>query len=290
MTYYDYFGFFLHALWSISFLSQMNDNYLEVKPSLKAKSILKDLYETDIECLLSITVPAVNEISEFSFRLSKCETKSKAVAFLCPQMFSILSAHDVFIVLSNILLERCTVFVSKDLSLLSSTVLGFCNLLYPFKWEHIVIPIVPDICLEMLEAPVPFIMGVPKSIEEGRLFANDNWCQDTMIVLLDIGNVMTCRQYKKIKMPRLNELEKAIEMSIKSFKKSRPRYRLSVEQEKTVLGICKTIESSLQKAIIDKLPKEITSEKNRSLTYHKILDSLAKGVEKADKEFVEQFG
>jgi len=289
MTYYDYFDFFLHALWTISSLSQMSDNYFEVKPSLKAKNILKDLYETDIECLLNITVPSSNNNGLFTFKLAKYEAKNKAAAFLCPQMFSILTAHDLYNILCNILLERSTIFVSKNLSLLSSTILAFCGLLSPFKWEHIVIPIVPNICLEMLEAPVPFIMGIPKSVDEGVQLVNDNWCQDTMIVLLDIGKVMTCSGYKKIKMPRLNGLEKAIEMPIKLFKNSRPDYKLNAEQEKTVVGICKTIENSLQKGIIDKLPKEITGQEDRSLTHHKILDTLVKGVEKADKEFIEQF-
>ena len=36
-------------------------------------------------------------------------------------------------------------------------------LLFPFDWNHVYVPIVPSAYLHLIEAPVPFIMGLNNS-------------------------------------------------------------------------------------------------------------------------------
>eukprot|EP00741_Cyanophora_paradoxa_P004649 tig00000821_g4512.t1 len=60
------------------------------------------------------------------------------------------------------LLERQLVIVAPDLSLLSSVVVAVISLLRPFKWQCLVCPLLPVSMADFLEAPVPFVVGLPE--------------------------------------------------------------------------------------------------------------------------------
>jgi hypothetical protein len=61
------------------------------------------------------------------------------------------------------MLEKSIIFVSDNIPLLSSAVLGMQCFLAPFKWNYVQIPILPRSLVEMIEAPMPFIVGLLKS-------------------------------------------------------------------------------------------------------------------------------
>ena len=65
--------------------------------------------------------------------------------------------------LNAILLEYSVVFVGKQ-SALSTAILGFNSLLHPFKWCLALVPILPLALIEMLEAPLPLLAGLPKRV------------------------------------------------------------------------------------------------------------------------------
>ena len=46
--------------------------------------------------------------------------------------------------------------------MLSSAILGFNSLLYPFKWCLALVPILPHPLIEMLEAPLPLLVGITR--------------------------------------------------------------------------------------------------------------------------------
>ena len=58
------------------------------------------------------------------------------------------------------MLEKSIVFVSESPGLLTSAVLGIYNLIRPFIWPHVVVPILPLSLFEILEAPVPILIGI----------------------------------------------------------------------------------------------------------------------------------
>jgi hypothetical protein len=45
-------------------------------------------------------------------------------------------------------------------SILAHITEAFIALLWPFTWEHVLIPVLPDTMLDFLNAPTPFIMGI----------------------------------------------------------------------------------------------------------------------------------
>ena len=62
--------------------------------------------------------------------------------------------------------------------------------LYPFKWQHVFIPILPDSLIDILDAPLPFIIGIndsPKNLK--NLLDKSN---PSIIVILDTGEITYC--------------------------------------------------------------------------------------------------
>jgi hypothetical protein len=49
---------------------------------------------------------------------------------------------------------------SKQTSLLTMAAEALLALIFPFRWEHVYIPVLPLQLLEFVNAPTPFIMGV----------------------------------------------------------------------------------------------------------------------------------
>ena len=60
------------------------------------------------------------------------------------------------------LLERQMVVFCPNIGILSAVVLSLVPLMRPFAWQSLLLPILPvqDKMLDLLEAPVPFILGV----------------------------------------------------------------------------------------------------------------------------------
>ena len=58
-----------------------------------------------------------------------------------------------------ILLEKSLIFVGEE-HLTSLFVIGFSQIIRPLKWCFSCIPVLPVALLDMLEAPVPLIVGI----------------------------------------------------------------------------------------------------------------------------------
>lgn len=81
--------------------------------------------------------------------------------WFCPTLFSLFSVDNMLKLLSAVMLEKSLVFIGKQ-GLLSSSILGFNSLLYPFKWCLALVPILPHPLIEMIEAPLPILVGITK--------------------------------------------------------------------------------------------------------------------------------
>ncbi|KAK0397722.1 hypothetical protein QR680_002239 [Steinernema hermaphroditum] len=63
---------------------------------------------------------------------------------------------------ASLLKERRIIFTSRKIGQLSSCVFAAAGLLYPFHWQSLFIPVLPHHLVDMLMAPMPFLIGVPK--------------------------------------------------------------------------------------------------------------------------------
>ena len=65
-------------------------------------------------------------------------------------------------ILMALLLENPIVFVSENLGLLTSTLMTFLSLISPFKWHYPVVSNLPQDLMQILESPVPILVGINK--------------------------------------------------------------------------------------------------------------------------------
>eukprot|EP00727_Mastigamoeba_balamuthi_P011685 m51a1_g7139 hypothetical protein (1236) ;mRNA; f:286251-291089 len=69
---------------------------------------------------------------------------------------------DAVVTLFDCMLQECKViFTSRSLSLLNAAAEAASRLLYPLKWPHIYIPALSVHMREFLQAPMPYLIGVP---------------------------------------------------------------------------------------------------------------------------------
>eukprot|EP01094_Clydonella_sp_ATCC50884_P019620 TRINITY_DN3889_c0_g1_i1.p1 TRINITY_DN3889_c0_g1~~TRINITY_DN3889_c0_g1_i1.p1 ORF type:complete len:298 (+),score=74.97 TRINITY_DN3889_c0_g1_i1:120-896(+) len=89
-------------------------------------------------------------------------------------------------VVSCLLAEEKVFFWSKHYSALTTAAEVATKLLYPFRWPHVHIPILPRWLMDFMQAPTPYVMGMHKQAMECR---PRDMADDVVIVDLDRGTV-----------------------------------------------------------------------------------------------------
>jgi hypothetical protein len=102
------------------------------------------------------------------------------VAWLCIPLFSSLPVEDLCWLVSALVQEKSIIFISNNLGLLTSAVLGLRSLIRPLNWLSLTVPLIPENLKEIIEAPVPLLAGTTYMDANTRYkFSNIVW------VLLD---------------------------------------------------------------------------------------------------------
>ncbi|KAL1219792.1 DENN domain and WD repeat-containing protein SCD1 [Cardamine amara subsp. amara] len=165
-----------------------------------------------------------------------------AVASLCGS----LRLDNVLMILTGALLEKQIVFVCSNLGILAASVLSIIPVIRPFRWQSLLMPVLPDDMLEFLDAPVPYIVGVKNKTSEVQ-------SKLTNVIVVDV----TKNQVKSPSMPQLpqyrdlyNELSpyhsKLVGESY--LAKKRPVYEctdVQVDAAKGFLGVLRSYLDSL---------------------------------------------
>ena len=134
---------------------------------------------------------------------------------LCPEL--------IVDVIECILLESKILFVSDTLNLLCPTIECFLRFIYPFSWQHALIPIMPERLLGYLEAPIPFIVG----LERKTIPKNINFTElDVVVVDLDFNTIKNPNKQLGLSENRkkklVNHLYKNVPTSVRLGEKSKP--------------------------------------------------------------------
>ncbi|XP_036898597.1 DENN domain-containing protein 1C isoform X2 [Sturnira hondurensis] len=81
-----------------------------------------------------------------------------------------------------LLAERRVLLTASKLSTLTSCVHASCALLYPMRWEHVLIPTLPPHLLDYCCAPMPYLIGVHSSLTERVL---EKGLEDVVVINVD---------------------------------------------------------------------------------------------------------
>ncbi|XP_036960307.1 DENN/MADD domain containing 2Da isoform X1 [Acanthopagrus latus] len=101
-------------------------------------------------------------------------------------LFSCLKDEEVLVVFAAAVLERRIVFIADELGTLSQVLHAVAALLYPFTWQHTFISIVPEILIDVVMAPTPYLLGVQKHLLD---LVTDQG--DLLVVDLSVGKKET---------------------------------------------------------------------------------------------------
>eukprot|EP00934_Nitzschia_sp_Nitz4_P000654 Nitzschia sp. Nitz4//scaffold8_size234185//133089//136932//NITZ4_001270-RA/size234185-augustus-gene-0.271-mRNA-1//-1//CDS//3329559845//654//frame0 len=102
-------------------------------------------------------------------------------------LFDCLDIDNILHLWYCLTLERKVLLVSSQYSLLTVCAEILCSLLYPMKWSHLYVPLLPRFLSPMLEAPVPYLCGVTR---DSWLHVQQFISDETIVVDLDHNSVM----------------------------------------------------------------------------------------------------
>jgi pentatricopeptide repeat protein len=101
-------------------------------------------------------------------------------------LFECLDIDNIILVWHCLALERQVLITSTQLSILTTATEIFLSLLFPMRWSHAYIPVLPHFLIPILSAPMPFLCGIHKSNLADALY---DLSRDCVLVDLDKNTV-----------------------------------------------------------------------------------------------------
>uniref|UniRef100_A0AAY5K1I3 DENN domain containing 5B n=1 Tax=Esox lucius TaxID=8010 RepID=A0AAY5K1I3_ESOLU len=101
------------------------------------------------------------------------------------EAFSLLGVENLVRLLTSVLLESQVLLLSNDYQRLMTVAESISTLLFPFQWWHIYLPVLPASLHHLLDAPVPFIIGIQ---EQGDTRETLPAPQSANLCFVDIDN------------------------------------------------------------------------------------------------------
>lgn len=100
-----------------------------------------------------------------------------------------------------VLLERRILLRANKYSLLTLVSEAICHLIYPFKWQHVYIPLLFFSGVDYIDAPTPYMMGLPSGVD-----TSDLTMDGVVVVDLDYNRITTSEDIPPIPDPELGRL------------------------------------------------------------------------------------
>ncbi|XP_030939173.1 DENN domain and WD repeat-containing protein SCD1-like [Quercus lobata] len=138
-------------------------------------------------CLLSVEAPPKDGLphADISFQpLVQC-----------------LDVDNLIKLFTAVLLERRILLRSNKYSLLTLVSEAICHLIYPFRWQHVYIPLLFFSGVDYIDAPTPYMMGLHSSVDTSGL-AMDG----VVVVDLEYNRITTTEDIPPIPEPELSSL------------------------------------------------------------------------------------
>ncbi|KAK7896197.1 hypothetical protein WMY93_021522 [Mugilogobius chulae] len=102
------------------------------------------------------------------------------------EAFCLLGVDNMVQLLTCALLETQVLLYSQDYQRLMTVAEGITTLLFPFQWQHMYLPITSAPIYHLLDAPVPFLMGIQR--REGAQRSSLHLSHEANLCFVDIDN------------------------------------------------------------------------------------------------------
>lgn len=97
--------------------------------------------------------------AQHTFHAAAARNSRAGEDWMIATLFSLLPAEVVVQMLSVLLCERSVVLHSSDAGLVTTIATALLALMAPFTWAGAFVPLLPLNCKEIMQAPVPFVVG-----------------------------------------------------------------------------------------------------------------------------------
>ncbi|KAF5445397.1 hypothetical protein F2P56_034448 [Juglans regia] len=142
-------------------------------------------------CLLSVEAPAKDGLphADISFQpLVQC-----------------LDVDNLIKLFAAVLLERRILLRSNKYSLLTLVSEAICHLIYPFRWQHVYIPLLFFSGVDYIDAPTPYMMGLHSGVDTSGLTMDG-----VVVVELEYNRITTSEDIPPFPEPELSSLREEI--------------------------------------------------------------------------------
>ena len=162
LPWFEFFDCLLNAAISLDNGTSTVGFSTELVSLLSKVYLRKNFSEPGSMCAIPVSM-------RFTFR-AKVPVDSTRIIVPLPEnknltlLFNSLSTFHIMNIFAALLLERRILVFSSKLSLLTSCMHGLGSILYPLYWQHIFIPIMPFSLSDYCSAPMPYLMGIHRSI------------------------------------------------------------------------------------------------------------------------------
>lgn len=110
-------------------------------------------------------------------------------------LFRSLDIPDIVVLFEYVLAESRIILLSSHTAMLYSAVAAIKQLMYPFEWAGVLIPVLPARLIQALEAPCPYLIGIERRYENVELPSDD-------FVLVDLDQGIIEATSGPISLPR----------------------------------------------------------------------------------------
>ena len=111
-------------------------------------------------------------------------------------LFDYLAIETILIIFNLIILEQRLLFIHDDIAILSEVIDTIVSLLYPFKWPHTYIPVLPYELVKFLQSFMPYIMGLETSIFETHKYFKEEDQQNLFVINIKKSTVIIFEKKK----------------------------------------------------------------------------------------------
>lgn len=96
-----------------------------------------------------------------------------------------LSPEQVLTIVGALLTEQRIIFVSSEYAKLTPIINALLALIYPFKWQHVYIPVIPAHLRAFIDAPWPYLIGIHARYIDDILHDCGEQAEQPIVVNLD---------------------------------------------------------------------------------------------------------
>lgn len=138
-------------------------------------------------CLLSVEAPPKDALPHADISLQP--------------LVQCLDVDNLILLFTAVLLERRILLRSNKYSILTLVSEAICHLIFPFRWQHVYIPLLFFNGVDYIDAPTPYMMGLHSDVDTSNL-AMDG----VVVVDLEYNRITTSEEIPPIPEPELNSL------------------------------------------------------------------------------------